>query len=66
MARSKSNRPTQKVAAGALGGAITTIIVYLIRVVSMVELPSEVVAALTTLIIFAVSYLTPPGSNEVP
>jgi hypothetical protein len=64
--RSASAAPVRKVAAGAIGGAITTIVVWVIRLIApQVVIPAEVAAALTTLIVFAVSYFTPPGAGEV-
>jgi hypothetical protein len=64
--RSASAAPVRKVAAGAIGGALTTILVWAIRLVApQVVIPAEVASALTTLIVFAVAYFTPPGAGEV-
>ena len=61
--------PTNKVIAGGLAGAITTIIVfvlnnYVLRPHQLTELDGTVSAAITTFLSFVVSYLIPPGRNE--
>lgn len=52
-------RPTRKVGAGALGGAIALLLVVLLEQVFGLELGSEVVVALTTVISFVLSYFVP-------
>lgn len=48
--------PTQKVAAAGIGGSLTVVLVYVLGQFG-VELPSEVVAALTTIVAFLSGYL---------
>ncbi len=50
--------PTQKVAAGAIAGSITVVLVYLVQELFTIEIPAEVAAALTTIISFTSSYFT--------
>lgn len=53
-----SAAPTNKVMAAAAGGALTTVVVWIVSLVSEVEVPAEVAAALTTLIGFVAAYFT--------
>lgn len=71
----KSLVPTAKVVAGTLGGAVATILLWLISFYGNVELPTEVAAAVTTIIVSIVAYLTseplpvpgdPPGDPDAP
>ena len=64
MTQSNSAKPVQKVTAGLLAGAITTILVYAISMLAQVEIPPTVAAAITTLITFLISYMVPPGPDE--
>lgn len=59
MARlSKADLPYRKVGVGAAAGALTTIAVWVLKQ-SGIEMPPEVAAALTTILTFAVQYMTP-------
>lgn len=49
--------PTRKVAAGGIAGAVSIILVYLLKQVFNVDLPAEVASSLTLIIGFATSYL---------
>ena len=62
--RSASAKPVRKVAAGTLAAALTTIIVWMLQAIFAIKIPPEVAAALTTVVGFAIAYLTPPGSGE--
>jgi hypothetical protein len=64
MTESSSARPVQKVTAGLLAGAITTILVYVVSIAVDVEIPPTIAAAVTTLIGFLISYVVPPGADE--
>ena len=46
-----------KVTVAIVAGAITTILVYLIQVLAHVEIPAEVSAAITTVLMAAAAYL---------
>lgn len=50
-------RPTTKITAVALGGAVATILAWLVAETTAVEMPPPVVAALTTLLAFGFGYL---------
>src|SRR5262249_17428466 len=65
MIRSRNVLPTQKVAAGALAGALSIILVWVARQFAHVEIPAEVASPFTTVLTFGVSYLTPPAAGEV-
>ena len=57
--------PVRKVAAGGIGGAITTVIVWVLNTwVLEQSMPSEVAAALATIVSFALAYFVRPGANE--
>ena len=64
--RMKRSAPAQKVTAGVIGGAITTVLVFVLNttVLKGSPLPPHVVAAITTIITFAVSYITPPSPKD--
>lgn len=53
-----SPSPTAKVAAGGIGGSITVVLLYLIKVLFEVDVPAEVGAALATVIAFISAYMT--------
>lgn len=63
--RQQSARPTNRVVAAGLTGAITTIIVWILNIFVLPEpMPAEVVAALTTIIAVLVAYFVPPGAAD--
>jgi hypothetical protein len=51
--------PKAKVIAGGLGGALATLVVWLVQAYGGVEVPADVAAALATVFAFIVGYLTP-------
>lgn len=59
-----SKRPTNKVGAGALAGAISTIGVYAYEQISNTPLPGAIAAAVTVVVMFAVSYIVPESSTD--
>ncbi len=68
MAESDRKMPTRKVTAGSLGGAITTLLVWVLNTfVFSVEhqITGEIAAAFTTIISFIVGYFVPPGQGDV-
>lgn len=52
----KKLKPTNKVAAGGLAGALSTLTVFVLEALG-VQLPADVTVAVTTLISFATSWL---------
>jgi uncharacterized membrane protein len=58
--------PNAKVIAGALGGAVATIVLWLVSFYGGVDLPAEVAAAVTTIIVAIVAYLTSEPLPEPP
>lgn len=55
----KSVVPRAKVIAGTLGGAASTIFLWLLSYYGGIDLPPEVAAAVTTIIAAIVAYLVP-------
>ncbi len=55
--------PQPKVVAAGLGGALATIVVWLIGVLFRVDVPPAVAAAIATVFSFAAGYITPPNSS---
>jgi putative flippase GtrA len=64
MASMQSSKPTQKVLAGAFAGAITTILVWVLKNFAHTDIPGEIAAAITTVLTFVVSYLVPPSAAD--
>ncbi|WP_282604461.1 hypothetical protein [Pelagibius sp. Alg239-R121] len=65
MFRMNSNSPGQKVTAAALGAAIVQVLIWFVEVESdPIKIPAGVSAAITTIVVFAVGYLIPPGKKE--
>ncbi len=52
-----SSAPTNKVAAGGIGGSISVVILYLIETIFDISIPAEVAASAATVISFAAAYL---------
>lgn len=57
--------PINKVMNSTLAGAIILIVVYLLHQFAGVDLPTEISAALTTIIMSLVAYLTPIAPGEI-
>jgi hypothetical protein len=62
-AAAATGKPIQKVTVGILAGAIVTVLIWALRFVHVTVTP-EVAAALTTIVSFIISYLTPPHPSE--
>lgn len=60
-----TNVPKRKVGTGALGAALTTIIIFIIHSTTSVEINGEVGAAIATIIGFGISYFVPEPEHEV-
>ena len=56
--------PHQKVVAGALAGAVTTIAIWALKTWGKVEVTPEVGSSITVVLTFIVSYLTPPSDRD--
>jgi hypothetical protein len=60
--------PTTKVISGGVAGAISAIIVWVLNAFKLLpgdmQIPGEIASALTTIITFIVSYLTPPSQRD--
>lgn len=57
--------PKAKVVAGALGGAVSVILVWILKAYANVELPPDVAAAFTLVVSTIVAYLIPEAAEEV-
>jgi len=55
--------PTPKVTAAILAGSVTTVAVWLVDVITSVDVPSLVAAALTTILSVGTAYLVPDRST---
>jgi hypothetical protein len=63
MGKSPSPMPVQKVTIGALAGAITTILLCVLRNSAHLVVSTDVAGALTIVVTFIAAYLTPPEST---
>lgn len=57
-------KPTNKVVAGALAGAVTVILVWAAKQYGHVELPGEVSSAVTTVLSAVAAYFVPDSTTE--
>lgn len=58
-----SNILNRKVSAGALAGALSVVVVWVLGEYAEVEIPPEVASAITTVFTFIVAYFVPERSN---
>ena len=65
-AKMSSSQPARKITVAALGGAITTVLLFVLPVEKWIgkEITPGIEAAFTTIIIFIVGYLIPPSSKD--
>ncbi len=63
MPRMQTSIPTRKVTAGALAGAVTTILIAVLGR-SGISLSNEVAVAITTVVTFVASYFIPPAERD--
>ena len=54
--------PSRKVASGALGGAVATIVLWVIDTAG-VDVPQAVAGAITTVVAIAIAYLVPAAQG---
>lgn len=59
-----SAAPVRKVAAAGLGGAATTLILYIAKHYAGIELPADVAGAVTTIVTFGLAYFVPSAPAE--
>lgn len=64
-ARTRSALPQRKVAAGAISGAIATLLIAIAAYLNHQPIPEGVTGAIVTLITFCVSYVVPPKAGEI-
>lgn len=62
--RMSTNVPTSKVQAVGLAAALTTIVVWLVKTLAHVDMPTDVAMAVQGVIVVLVGYLTPPGARD--
>ncbi len=65
MAKQISGKPVRKVAAGAIAGATMTVILFGIKSVLKADVPADVASALTVLLTFGISYMTPSADGDL-
>jgi hypothetical protein len=65
MAQQISSKPIRKVAAGALAGATITVTLFVIKSVLKTDVPADVASALTVLLTFGISYMTPAAGDDL-
>lgn len=55
--------PTRKVGSSAIGGAVASVVIWIITTYTGAELSPEVAAAITTIVMALVAYLVPDHST---
>jgi hypothetical protein len=65
MAQQISSKPIRKVAAGAIAGATITVILFVIKSLLKTDVPADVASALTVLLTFGISYMTPAANDDL-
>jgi len=60
-----SPAPTTKTLAAGIAGAVTMIVVWAVKTWGKVDIPPEIAVAISTVISFAASYLTPPRESDI-
>jgi uncharacterized membrane protein YjjB (DUF3815 family) len=56
--------PIRKIQVAALGGAISTLVVFLMEQYGHVQIPAAVATAITTILSFLISYFVPPAAQD--
>jgi hypothetical protein len=64
--KSPSAAPTQKVAAGGIGGAVSVIVIAVLQHYANLSIDPTLASAITTVVSFAVGYIVPPSARDVP
>lgn len=63
MPRTQTNMPVRKVTIGALAGAMSVMIIWVLKT-NGTEVPGEVASAFTTILTFVVGYVVPPSEFD--
>jgi hypothetical protein len=58
--------PSRKVGVGGFAGAVAAILLWILQEGFGVSVPAGIESAITTVVIFSVSYLIPEGKNNDP
>jgi hypothetical protein len=64
--KSPTVAPTQKVAAGGLGGAVSVIVIAILQHYAKLDIDPTLASAITTIVSFLVAYIVPPSSRDTP
>jgi hypothetical protein len=64
--KSSTAAPTQKVAAGGIGGAVSVIVIALLQHYANLTIDPTLASAITTVVSFLVGYIVPPSAREAP
>lgn len=56
-------KPSPKVVGGGVGGAVTTIVLWLVEELTPLSLPAVVAAAISLLVTTGIAYLVPSGQG---
>lgn len=64
--RMPSGAPTQKVAAGGIGGAVSVIVIAALQHFAKLTIDPTLASAITIVVSFLVSYIVPPSINDTP
>jgi len=65
MVKQINGKPIRKVTAGAIGGAAVTVVLFGIKSMLKTDIPPDVASALTVLLTFAISYMTPAADEDL-
>ncbi len=55
--------PDNKVSGGVLAGALTVLLIYILQILTGIDVPGEVGSAITVIFTFITSYLISSGSE---
>jgi hypothetical protein len=58
--------PTQKVAAGGIGGAVSVIVIAILQHYAKLDIDPTLASAITIVVSFLVSYIVPPAARDAP
>jgi hypothetical protein len=64
--RTATKAPVRKITAGALAGAISIVLLFVLNttILSTHPIPPEVASAITVILTFIVGYIIPPSPND--